>query len=125
MRQPFWQLEGYDDMRAAIRGKCYDTKLSYPSRKNYESVETVTLKSGNTTTVKDFDLEGFNKARSEYQADQRRLLGQFQEDCFQEVGISVMHSKADALWSLAWDHGHSAGYSEVLDRMDEFAELLR
>ena len=37
----------------------------------------------------------------------------------------VGHPKADKLWSLAWDAGHSAGYSDVITYYEDFVELLK
>lgn len=34
------------------------------------------------------------------------------------------HAKADLLWSMAWDHGHAAGYSEVEDWYSELVQLV-
>lgn len=35
------------------------------------------------------------------------------------------HPKLDALYSLAWQYGHSSGFSEVESYFREFAELLK
>jgi hypothetical protein len=35
------------------------------------------------------------------------------------------HPKADKLYALAWDMGHSAGYSEVEIYYDDMADLLK
>lgn len=37
----------------------------------------------------------------------------------------VGHPKADKLYSLAWEMGHSAGYHEVGLYYDDMAELLK
>ena len=35
------------------------------------------------------------------------------------------HPKADKLYQLAWDFGHSSGYHEIEYYYDDFAELLK
>lgn len=35
------------------------------------------------------------------------------------------HPKEPLLWSIAWEHGHSAGLIEVLQYYGEFAELVK
>ena len=35
------------------------------------------------------------------------------------------HPKADKLYSLAWDMGHSAGYGEVENYYSDMADLLK
>lgn len=37
----------------------------------------------------------------------------------------VGHPKADRLYQLAWDMGHSAGYGEIETFYDEMADLLK
>jgi hypothetical protein len=36
----------------------------------------------------------------------------------------VGHCKADALYALAWDYGHSAGYHEIETHYDDLSQLL-
>lgn len=41
-----------------------------------------------------------------------------------ELGLTD-HPKLDALYQLAWEHGHSSGFDEVANYFREFAELLK
>lgn len=40
-----------------------------------------------------------------------------------EFGLE-QHPKLDTLYSLAWNHGHSAGFAEVAHYFEEFSTLL-
>jgi hypothetical protein len=51
----------------------------------------------------------------------RRLL---QADLEKEHGITG-NPKAEKLWSLAWAHGHSAGYLDVISHYEELVELVK
>ncbi len=48
----------------------------------------------------------------------------FRDEALAEVGVPLDHPKTAKLYSLAWEHGHSHGYSEVMLHLEEFAELL-
>jgi hypothetical protein len=77
----------------------YSNKLEYKSRKLYPDV---------------------------YQAhkqEEHRLLELFKSDLFDELGIT-QNPKAEKLWVIAWDMGHSSGYSEVFNYADMFVELI-
>lgn len=39
--------------------------------------------------------------------------------------FGVPRAVADKVYSLAWEHGHSSGYSEVENYYQDFAELAR
>lgn len=68
------------------------------------------------------------KARREqrrlYDEEEGRLRQVFQADLEAEYGLAG-HPKADRLFGIAWDHGHSSGYSDVAGYYGELAELLK
>ena len=47
----------------------------------------------------------------------------FREEALIDLGI-LNHPKADKAFQLAWDAGHSGGYSEVYNYLLDYAELL-
>lgn len=53
-----------------------------------------------------------------------RLYAKFKADMFDELGISG-HPNAEKLFVIAWDLGHSSGYSAVFNYADELSELLK
>jgi hypothetical protein len=58
-----------------------------------------------------------------YNYDQYRLDVEFKRDALEYVGLTN-HPKRNKVWSMAWDHGHSSGWSEILYWIVEFSELL-
>lgn len=59
-----------------------------------------------------------------YNETEQYLESLFWRDAFEELGIPLNHPKADKLKSLAWDHGHSSGYSEVFYWLTELSDLI-
>lgn len=59
-----------------------------------------------------------------YRAEENRLHDLFYADFCAELGI-VGHPKADALFEKAWEHGHSSGYSEVMQYGYDLVGLIR
>ena len=59
-----------------------------------------------------------------YQAESKRLYEAFKKDLAHEYGLTG-HPKFERAFAIAWDHGHSSGYSEVAIYFDELVELLK
>jgi hypothetical protein len=64
--------------------------------------------------------EQLNKRR----AEEARLNSLFKADLENQHGVAG-HPKADRLFELAWDYGHSSGYNEVAYYYDDLAELIK
>ena len=69
-------------------------------------------------------LEFFETTRDIYRAETNRLDAQFRADLEAEHGLAN-HPKADKIYSLAWEYGHSAGYIEVALYYEDLIELIR
>jgi hypothetical protein len=63
------------------------------------------------------------RQRDLYNAETRQLEAQFREDLEAEYNMKG-HPKADVLFMMAWDRGHSSGYGEVASYYDDFHELI-
>lgn len=48
----------------------------------------------------------------------------FKTNLEREHGLTG-HPKADLLWRLAWEDGHSGGWDDIASVYSEFAELLK
>jgi len=70
-----------------------------------------------------FDEDGYKTHLQEYMDDQKRLNVKFAEDLHDEFGVSD-NPKRDVLFSIAWDKGHSDGYSEVYAQYAELVPLI-
>jgi len=69
------------------------------------------------------DEDGYKTHLQEYMDDQKRLKAKFAEDLHDEFGVSD-NPKRDVLFSIAWDKGHSDGYSEVYYHYAELVPLI-
>lgn len=68
-------------------------------------------------------LEARKLARRIYNEAQERIDMAFKAALEDYYGIDG-HPKADKLWALAWEYGHSGGYNEVECYYDELVVLL-
>lgn len=96
----------YDTILEKINTGEYDHTLPFPHYHTIASKEEKAL------------------MRRAYQDEGYRLNMQFKQDLFDAYEIAD-HPKREKLWSLAWDMGHSSGYTEVLTYFDELVELIK
>ncbi len=66
----------------------------------------------------------YRAAEAERTHRQAELDAEFKRDVLAEIGFSD-HPKADALYEMAYNRGHSHGHREVLSEAEDLAELLR
>jgi len=69
------------------------------------------------------DEDGYKAHRKEYNDECNKLHQEFQNDLFEEYGVSD-NPKRFKCFDLAWEHGHSSGYSEVYNYFGDFVELI-
>lgn len=62
--------------------------------------------------------------RVKYQEEKDRLLQEFKRDALEYCDIPEDHPKAQKMFDIAWDMGHSSGFHEVLHYMEELSDLL-
>jgi|APSaa5957512622_1039677.scaffolds.fasta_scaffold28480_2 hypothetical protein len=87
-----------------------------------------------TGAGKHYSHEIAEQCEAEYRAwlQARRAIRQensdirmtFKADLLESLSLTD-HPKAQRLWEMAWDHGHSAGLSEVVDWAETLAELVQ
>lgn len=70
------------------------------------------------------EMEAYRENIGKYRSEEQRLLAKFKEDVLEYCGISN-HPKAEKLYAIAWDKGHSAGLYEVYLEVDELSELIK
>ncbi len=61
--------------------------------------------------------------RPAYRVAQNELHIQYKAMCLEKFGLTD-HPKAEAVWELAWEEGHSEGYHRVADWVQTLAELM-
>lgn len=59
-----------------------------------------------------------------YEVARKEKDDEFWKDAFEEIGISQSHPKAEKLRSLAYERGHSSGYSDIYNELSDLAELI-
>jgi len=59
-----------------------------------------------------------NKRRDE-------IMGMIYEKISYEVGHNLDRKKAEAIWNMAWERGHSYGISDVMGNLNDLIELAQ
>lgn len=70
------------------------------------------------------DDEAYKKASDAYAVGDQERYVSFKTDLFDEYGVSDS-PKRDAAFSIAWDYGHSSGFSDVASYFDSLADLIK
>jgi len=70
------------------------------------------------------DDVAYLKARKAYNDEIARLSAEFKADLFEYHDVTG-HPKAERVFSLAWDYGHSAGLGEVANYFDDLVDLIK
>ncbi len=68
-------------------------------------------------------LKKYREEMKSYRDETYRLRDQFKVDALEEVGLTG-HPKAEKAYSLAYEEGHSSGFSDIYCHLCNFAELL-
>lgn len=75
------------------------------------------------TKVPYVDSRKDNDKYMAYIQDVYRLQMVFKKDALEHVGLSK-HPKVEKIWIFAWEHGHSSGYDDVLNWLEELSDLM-
>lgn len=70
------------------------------------------------------DEAALNVAKAAYKEKGDRLHQLFKSDLFEDLGIAD-NPKREMLFTKAWEHGHSSGYSEVYHYALEIVDLIK
>ena len=72
--------------------------------------------------------EAWKQAKIDQRAFYRRaeadITRLFQSDLEEEFGVKD-HPKAELLWQMAWDRGHSSGYESVYYEYSDLVDLIK
>ena len=104
------------------REQHFQTKLTYPQRKDY-NIKRKCTECGETHSNLKAD-KCYHDDMRKYRDDQARLFQLFKYAALTYCDIAF-HPKADKAFSMAWDKGHSSGYYEVLNELEILAELMK
>lgn len=116
-------------MFEAIKVGIYEPEMEYPKQpkkpylaKGHTSIQA--LEYAEELVVYEQEIEKYKKEMAKYRQKQNECHAQFRKDALEYAGIDAMHPKADRAFSMAWDRGHSSGLHEVVQNLEELAELL-
>lgn len=98
----------------------YPTRHARPRRVNFPDNKTW----GEALDRWEKDTQGFAEARKQYGVRTTEIISEFREALAKYYGVEN-HPKLDACWNLAWEHGHSNGFSEIAIYFDQFVELIK
>lgn len=101
----------------------YVNKETFPIKANYTVHFPVVFKT-QVKVIDFFDEEEFNKIKKRYYAEDKRIHEKFKNDLFDELGIQN-NPKKDVLYDLAWEYGHSSGFSDVYNYACDFVCLIK
>lgn len=60
----------------------------------------------------------------QWKTDEARINQEFHDDAIEAAGLTG-HPKAEKAYSLAWQNGHSSGFSEVFYHLKDIADMLK
>lgn len=105
-----------------IRSDVYVNKLIFPIKQDF-MIHKRCEHCGSDYIDKEVE-KNYTVAKLKYRHENAKMIGNLKQDLIKEAGIEG-HPKADALWNMAYDQGHSAGLQEIYDQFFELLELIK
>lgn len=100
----------------------YRNTLSYPDKEDFVTRIQHITNCGEEIELL-LDRDAYNKAKTEYQKESRRLQQKFEDDLKEHLGI-VDNPKANLLLERAWFLGHAGGYEEIIAYAEDLVDLI-
>lgn len=119
-------------VRDKVNAGYYETKRVYPGQRpkkpklpDHPRDFAHLYKEADAAVMADYEarIAEWNEQNDRYMEDKNRLEDLFRKEAIEEVGMTG-HPKADALYAKAYDDGHAYGFSEVIGKLDSYAELF-
>ena len=116
-------------MFEAIKAGLYEPDMELPSKPkkpflSREHTSIQALEYAEELVVYEQEIYKYNEEIKKYRQEQREHLAQFKKDAIEYCAIDAMHPRVDRAYAIAWDRGKSAGLHEVVNELEELAELL-
>lgn len=109
------------DVIGAIRAGRYENKVPSGIDKVPVDENTMTVRQAREHVEREKQRE--RDQRDARRAEEARLDEMFRADLERQYGLTG-HPKADKVFSLAYERGHSGGREQVANEYSELAELL-
>lgn len=113
---------------------------SYINTKEYPSTELRNCVCGNFVSGKNYKfcskcgknleeimpkrLEEYNKLKENYLIEEKIIFNRFKSDLAKHFEVEN-NPKFQRCFELAWEKGHSSGFSEVLSEFQDLVELIK
>jgi len=110
------------DVRENLAAGKYENTVPHNVTKIPVDEERMTVKEAREHV--DAEKTREREQRMLHRQNEGKMTALLKADLETEHGVSD-HPKAGKVWSLAWEHGHSSGYSEVVSYYEEFVELIK
>lgn len=92
----------------------------------YHQAEKMQVFSKHPNAVKQtiLDKVNYDAAIAAYTEELNSSIREFKKDLFAEFGVSN-NPKAELCYSLAYDRGHSSGFSEIYNEFSDLVKLIQ
>ena len=100
----------------------FNTKVPYPKKEDFPT--KINCKECGHEHENDEGIANYKEAMRNYRDDHNRLQNLFRYVAIVDCGLKD-NPKADKAYSMAWDRGHSSGYYEVLQNLEDLSELIK
>ena len=116
------------DFRDRIADGEFENRVAYPDRPSKPRLERNHTSAEVTAYAKQLAL--YETLNASYRADLDAYLAEdraayefFKTELLKDLGIAD-HPKAERLFTMAWEDGHSEGYEAVYSRAEDLSELM-
>lgn len=100
----------------------YENRVPYDIEKIPVDENTMTVKQARDRV--EAESQRARDQRRKHRKNEGEMSALVKRDLEVQEGLAG-HPKADMLWGIAWDRGHSSGYLDVISVYEELAELLK
>ncbi len=98
-------------------------KFPYKPQQPIKTSDMTNAQYGEYLDAWERDVEVWKKQVTEYKKQTAYINNAFKNEVLTALGIAS-HPKAEKLWDMAWDKGHSHGFYQIASEAEELAELL-
>lgn len=99
----------------------YENKGAYPVQRNFRIYKTCEHCGSTYLDVK--EKKRYTVAKLKYRHDNAEMIKKLKQDIIEEAGV-VDNPKANDLWDIAWDQGHSSGLNEVYNYFFDYLKII-
>ncbi len=116
------------EFRDRIADGEFENRVEYPNKPSKPRLERDHTFAQVTEYAKQLALyetlnAGYRADLDAYRAGERASYDLFKTELLKDLGIAD-HPKADRLFSMAWERGHSEGYHSVYSEAEDLSDLM-